>query len=142
MSKQLLGWLCGALLALGATTSSAGDTPSFDPMLAEMGAERFAEYCSSCHGRKARGDGPVRFALTTPPADLTRIAARRGGKFPDGEIGRMIDGRFDITAHGTREMPVWGERFSSSIPEGEIAEGITRGYIATLIEFLKSVQRD
>jgi len=142
MSQQLLRWICCALLTLGASISSADDAPSFDPLLAEMGAERFAAYCTSCHGRKARGNGPVRFALTTPPADLTRIAARRGGKFPDGEIARMIDGRFDIAAHGTREMPVWGERFSSSIPEAEIAEGITRGNIATLVEFLKSIQRD
>jgi len=58
-------------------------------------------------------------ALTTPPADLTRIAARRGGSFPDGEVARFVDGRFDLPAHGTREMPVWGERFGAGIPEAE-----------------------
>jgi len=115
--------------------------PAFDPVLAEMGAESFPRYCGSCHGMRGEGDGPAASALRTPPADLTRIAARRGGSFPAGEIARFIDGRFALAAHGSREMPIWGDRFGEAIPDASVGEEITRGKIATLVEYLKSIQR-
>jgi mono/diheme cytochrome c family protein len=109
-------------------------------MLAEMGTEPFERYCAPCHGAKALGDGPVAPSLSTAPADLTRIAARRGGEFPRGEIGRMIDGRFVIDAHGTREMPVWGARFGEAIADPGLSEEVSRGTIAVLVEYLVSIQ--
>lgn len=129
------------LVSLVSAARSLGAEPAFDPVLAELGAEAYPRYCASCHGLKAMGDGPTAPALIVKPADLTRIAARRGGKFPDGEIARFIDGRFTLSAHGSREMPVWGERFGDAIPESGIAEEVSRGHIATLIEYLKSIQR-
>lgn len=41
-----------------------------------------AFYCASCHGVDAKGEGPVAKSLNVKPSDLTRIAARSGGKFP------------------------------------------------------------
>ena len=131
--------LAGALCVFGAGNAVA--EPAFDPVLAEMGAESFPRYCGSCHGMRGDGDGPAADALRTRPADLTRIAARRGGTFPAGEIARFIDGRFALAAHGSREMPVWGERFGEAIPEASVAEEMTRGKIAVLVEYLKSIQR-
>jgi mono/diheme cytochrome c family protein len=129
--------LLGLVLAAG--TTRAG--PPFDPVLAELGAEAFPRYCASCHGVQAKGDGPAALALIKKPADLTRIAARRGGKFPDGEIARFIDGRFVLPSHGSREMPIWGERFGDSVPDSGVAEEVTRGKIAVLVEYLKSIQQ-
>jgi hypothetical protein len=37
-------------------------------------------------------------------------------------------------------MPVWGERFAEPIPEPGVSEEIARGKIASLVEFLKSIQ--
>jgi mono/diheme cytochrome c family protein len=111
-----------------------------DPLLAEMGTQTYQQHCTACHGLGGRGDGPAAAALKTPPSDLTRIAARRNGVFPAGEIAKFIDGRFHITAHGSREMPVWGDHFGMGIPETEISESITRGKIATLVEYLKWIQ--
>ena len=37
-------------------------------------------------------------------------------------------------------MPVWGEHFGMGISETELSESITRGKIATLVEYLKSIQ--
>lgn len=124
-------------LALVGTATAATE---IDPVLAELGAATFQKHCASCHGADARGKGPVAEALVVPPADLTRIAARREGRFPVGEISRFIDGRFAVVAHGTREMPVWGERLSADIPDARLAEEITRGTIASLVEYLKSIQ--
>jgi mono/diheme cytochrome c family protein len=126
---------------LATAACASAEPPPYDPVLAELGAEVFPRYCASCHGVRGEGDGPVAGELRTHPADLTRIAARRGGAFPAGEIARTIDGRFALPAHGTREMPVWGERLSESIPEAGVGEEVARGRIATLVEYLRSIQR-
>lgn len=111
-----------------------------DPMLSRVGGDMFHQYCASCHGSSGVGDGPTASELRTPPADLTRIAARRGGSFPDGDIARFIDGRFDVAAHGTREMPIWGRKLGESVAEGTESDEVARGRILTLVEYLKTIQ--
>ncbi len=122
-------------LAAGADTSS-------DPVLAQIGASSYAVYCASCHGLDAKGGGPAAEALVVPPADLTRIAARRDGVFPSSEIARVIDGRFELPAHGSRAMPVWGQRFSEAVPDPGLGEELARGRIISLVEYLRTIQAD
>jgi mono/diheme cytochrome c family protein len=69
----------------------------------------FQAYCAACHGKQARGDGPAAPALKAAPADLTRISARNGGKFPVTKVRRYIEGLDELPAHGSRDMPVWGQ---------------------------------
>jgi mono/diheme cytochrome c family protein len=107
----------------------------------QAGADLFAGYCSACHGREARGDGPVASALTVKPADLTRISARRGGRFESSEIAAYIDGRTDVLAHGRREMPVWGriydDRNESAVQDETL---LSPGMIFAITSYLKSIQ--
>ena len=131
---------CVMTAVLLAAVAPARADNAADPLLAEMGAQTYQQHCAACHGRGGRGDGPAAAALETPAPDLTRIAARRNGIFPAGEIAKTIDGRFHIPAHGSREMPVWGEHFGIGISETELSESITRGKIATLVEYLKWIQ--
>lgn len=109
-------------------------------MLVEVGRGEYVKNCASCHGIGGRGDGPVAQALTTPPADLTRIAARRGGTFPEDEIAAWIDGRLAPSAHGTREMPIWGVQLAEGLPPGELTQDLVRGRIVTIVEYLRSIQ--
>lgn len=146
--RRPVGILFLGLLALAAAAGvacardAAAPSPPIraDPVLADLGEQTFMRHCASCHGESAHGDGTAASALRTAPADLTRIAARRGGAFPEGEIARFIDGRFSVAAHGTREMPVWGDRLGERIPEAGVSEEVVRGQISVLIEYLKSVQ--
>ena len=78
--------LMGLFLALG----SSG--PAQDKQVKEQpiehreplsGARMFKEYCAVCHGKGAKGDGPAASALKQAPPDLTTLAKRHGGKFPD-----------------------------------------------------------
>jgi mono/diheme cytochrome c family protein len=125
-----------------ATAAEESSIPDPDPLLVEVGAGLFATYCASCHGVDARGDGPAASALSPPPADLTRIAAREGGVFPESAIAKKIDGRFDLPAHGSREMPIWGARLGDEIPGFATGDEVARGRVASLVEYLKSLQME
>jgi mono/diheme cytochrome c family protein len=97
--------------------------------------------CSGCHGREARGDGPVSPYLTVEVPDLTLVAARRGGVFPEDEIFRIIDGQADLRSHGPRHMPVWGYEFFGDEPDDEVAHQQASDMVQRLVEYLRSIQR-
>jgi mono/diheme cytochrome c family protein len=106
-----------------------------------VGQQYFVQYCAACHGLDGRGHGPAAPALRTPPADLTRIAQRHGGHFPDAEVATQIDGRAMAAAHGSRDMPVWGLRFGEKFGGEGVGEEAVRGYLLVLINYLKSIQQ-
>lgn len=106
-----------------------------------IGQQYFQQYCSACHGADGRGNGPVASALKVPPADLTRIAQRRGGQFADADIAAIIDGRTIVGAHGSREMPVWGQTFGDRFGGGAVGDEAVRGHLLVLINYLKSIQQ-
>jgi mono/diheme cytochrome c family protein len=84
---------------------------------ARTGAAIFREYCATCHGVNARGNGPAAAAFKQRPPDLTHLAVRRKG-FPRAELEKMILGDDPLQpAHGSREMPIWGPIFRKS-PDG------------------------
>ena len=97
-------------------------------------------HCASCHGMEGRGDGPVAPLMKVPVPDLTRIAARRGGRFPREEIARVIDGLSPFAAHGTRNMPVWGYEFFDPRLEDREAEAAVNERVDHLVEYIASIQ--
>ena len=102
------------------------------------GGELFQTYCGSCHGKSARGDGPLAASLRVLPPDLTLIAKRSEGKFDDKKVYRIIDGREPVKGHGGNDMPVWGDAFKQSV-EG-YSEKAVKARIDALVEYLKSIQ--
>jgi len=106
-----------------------------------VGSGYFTEYCASCHGSDARGNGPASSALEPRPADLTKIAQRRDGEFNATEVAAIIDGRTGIVAHGTREMPIWGRRFADQAGTDSLGSEIVRGRLLILVEYLRSIQK-
>src|SRR5450759_3629593 len=83
------------------------------PTPASDAKKMFDTYCAVCHGKEGKGNGPAAASLTKVPADLTRITARNGGTFPEVKIRRYIEGLDEVPAHGTRDMPMWGDLFKS-----------------------------
>jgi len=109
---------------------------------AEAGRQEFNTYCVPCHGESAKGDGVAAAALKDPPADLTLIAARRGGKFDAVEIAEIIDGREKMPAHGNREMPIWGDHLGEDAADVSDEESLVQGRVALLVAYLETIQVD
>src|ERR1035438_5425393 len=78
---------------------------------ASSGQEMYRAYCASCHGAGGKGDGPASAALKSRPLDLTDLAKRNGGKFPELRAFGAINGGLHVTAHGSKNMPTWGVVF-------------------------------
>ena len=134
----------GAMIALklGVTTAPIGaesQRPQVPLVISSLsGSDLFQFYCATFHGPGGRGDGPVASSLKTPPADLTRIAARHGGHFPSEEIQRFVAGDdIPAAAHGTREMPVWGPIFYSLEPH----DRLTRIRLENVVRYIETLQK-
>jgi mono/diheme cytochrome c family protein len=73
------------------------------PAALAAGKSLFETNCAVCHGSRARGDGPVRFLLRVPPANLTAgVAAQR----TDGYIYATI-------RNGSIVMPPYADAMSA-----------------------------
>ena len=119
-----------------------------------IGAASAAEYrvsCATCHGEGGGGNGPVAAQLKVKPADLTQLAKHNHGAFPFLKVYETIDGRVQVKAHGTREMPVWGDRYQVELQQkfkagDDIAgkaqiETVIRARILELIFYLQTIQQ-
>ena len=112
---------------------SGGPAPSDD------GRTLFLTFCSSCHGPTGHGDGPVAESFSVRPTDLTLLAKSTDGAFIADRIERMIDGRDRyVKAHGSIEMPVWGDAFRRR--DGLSEEGI-KARIKAIVRYLQSIQQ-
>lgn len=111
----------------------------------DAGQRAYETHCASCHGMGARGDGPMKPFLTVAPSDLTTIAKRNGGAFPEQLVWEMIDGRSSVSIgpHGSREMPIWGQEFRDEARRrGDMApEWSARNRIVALLGYLDRLQQ-
>jgi mono/diheme cytochrome c family protein len=139
LGGAIVGFTASAALAGGATMGPSG--------LMVSGKLQFRQYCAQCHGMGATGDGPGAAALKKKPANLTTLAKKNGGVFPEQEVREFIDGTKTAASHGTREMPIWGYAFMnrqstmggqttvSPLSQQEIKQKIDR-----LVEYIKTIQ--
>jgi hypothetical protein len=132
--------LLGAMLAFGWLLSP-------NPSMAQrklVGSEEFQVSCAVCHGSDGRGNGSMAPYLTIKPSDLTQLARNNDGRFPFLEVFQMIDGRQEIAVHGTRAMPIWGDRYKAeaTVKYGPYnTETVVRGRILELVQYLEAIQQ-
>lgn len=82
------------------------------------GRRLYRQYCVSCHGESARGNGPAGAGLTPGPSNLRKSAEDHTA----GELAWKI-------ANGRGPMPAWKNTLSES-------------QIWDLVNFIKSLKRD
>lgn len=118
-------------------------SPDFGADPIGTGRKAYVARCAACHGIEARGDGPVGAALRTVPPDLTWLSERHGGTFPRAYVIDVVTGVAAVTAHGTRDMPVWSDRLGPSDGSGATVAGAlyARRTLDALVAYLESMQR-
>ena len=131
-----------ALIAIG-----AGVFLSTGAQAISLGEFEYRNSCAQCHGVSGKGDGPVASSLTKSPPDLAMLQKNNGGVFPVTKVYSIIEGDADVRVHGSRDMPVWGNRFRGRIKDDEDESFSTRDtdeYVTTrilaLIEYLATMQ--
>ena len=133
MSRRLS--CLGAMVVMTASVCGAAEAPNLS------GVNLYREFCATCHGASAHGDGPAAASLKKKVPDLTLLAQRRGGVFPTEEIHRIIDGRSTPRAHGSADMPVWGWEFYGFEGEDATRRKRVSDLIDQLVGYLRSIQR-
>lgn len=115
--SQIIGIILSAslvtVLGVSGPQSKNDRKPAPKAPSAAAGQETFLKYCASCHGKTAKGDGPVAFALRTPPPDLTTLSKRHEDKFPAGYVSTVLIFGESFASHGSEDMPIWGSRFKT-----------------------------
>ena len=91
----------------------------------------FRRYCAVCHGNDLKGNGPAPPPFQDVPPDLTKLAQRNGGKFPDAYVIEVLRHGVVLPAHGPAEMPDWG-------PEFRAGEGLNETQVTLRITNLKN----
>lgn len=130
-----------ALLMLTSLSSAiAADGP------VDIGKSEYDSACAVCHGLTGKGNGYMATQLKTRVSDLTTLARNNNGVFPFDRVYQVIDGRQEVKAHGTREMPIWGKAFNlqtsiyfENYPPHDM-ESSARSRILALTEYLYRLQ--
>jgi len=113
----------------------------------DIGKQEYLSNCASCHGKDAKGGGPVAGSLKLKVPDLTVLAKNSGGVFPFARVFDVIDGREAVAAHGPRDMPVWGSEYwkegahaSGGEASSQELSSYARGRIIALIGYISTLQ--
>jgi mono/diheme cytochrome c family protein len=154
MPRWFLGFAVAILIAvpiarLTGENSGQGEASSEEPKAhvkktpvpytaASSGKDMYLAYCASCHGKDGQGDGPAASALKSMPADLTQLAAKNGGKFPENRVSQTIKGGPGTSSHGSKDMPVWGPIFGSM---GTASDGTIQLRVRNLTKYIASLQQ-
>jgi len=136
MRIQTLLWLgSGVALALFAQTKiKEVPAPDIDPA---SGVQMYRAYCAACHGLDGKGHGPAAPALKEPLQDLTLLSKKNGGEFPMFRVSNIIKGDSEIVAHGSRDMPMWGDVFR----ELKRDESVVTLRVHNLARYIESMQQ-
>jgi mono/diheme cytochrome c family protein len=136
--KMLATILCGATMLC--VSGSALSQAKYD-----FGKREYGANCAGCHGMSGRGDGDYKPWLTKSPTELHTLSKNNGGVFPVERMYQVIDGRQFVPAHGSRDMPIWGEVYRAKAGESYMdvpydPEAFVRTRILALIDYIHRLQ--
>lgn len=121
--------------ALAVVTASLLASPMLGAQEKFFGDYEYRTSCAVCHGTDGKGNGPMASQVSPKPVNLTTLSKDNGGVFPYESVFAMIDGRGALAAHGSGQMPIWGDRYSL-----EVKQAIVRARILELTYYLRSIQ--
>lgn len=127
-------------IAVTMKASFAIDVDEKDPI---FGGIEFEHSCSVCHGFQGKGNGVMADSLKAKPSDLTILSKHNNGHFPFTKVYQVIEGSSRVGVHGSREMPIWGDRYRKEAEQYDTDKYLyARGLILELIVYLMSIQEN
>ena len=136
-SKLQIAIVSATLALFFSATSAAND----------VGRIEYENNCAVCHGMTGMGNGPYAGIVNTRIPDITMLQKNNNGVFPYDQVYEVNDGRKGVEAHGTRDMPIWGNEYNAKAADyyadyirNYNAEGFVRGRILALISYIYSLQ--
>ncbi len=140
--RRAVNLILALLLSAGLGFALGGERAIAQEMEVIAGGEiEYQNYCAVCHGVDAKGQGLMSRFLTVRPADLTQLAKKNGGAFPFWQTYRVVDGREEVRGHGSREMPIWGDRFRTQAGGNDSgSRAQAAGRLIGLVFYLQYIQ--
>ena len=137
----LAGVSSAALLGVAQQPATKIKSVPIQPTSAASGPQMFSTYCAVCHGADGKGNGPAASALKSPATDLTMLSQKNGGTFPTDHVSSVL--KFGVTnpAHGSADMPIWGDLMQTLTPASQNAGPVVHQRISNLIDYLKTIQK-
>ena len=145
MYSKLVEVFALGVVALGVGTTANAQQSGPAASSVDVGKYEYDGHCAICHGLSgtAKEEGAYSSLLSKTIANLTTLSKNNGGVFPFARVYQTIDGREQVQAHGTREMPVWGREYmamSANISPYYDHEAFARGKILALTEYVYRLQ--
>jgi mono/diheme cytochrome c family protein len=111
----------------------------------DFGRDEYRANCMVCHGAQGKGDGSYGELLKSSVPDLTTLSKRGNGVFPFKSVIQTIDGRAMPRAHGSSDMPIWGQAYNAKARQyfpGEAgkSEAYVQARILALVEYIYTLQ--
>jgi mono/diheme cytochrome c family protein len=146
MPKLITALLLAGLISAASFGNAQQATPKIkdvplQPTSPVSGEQMFATYCASCHGVKGTGNGPAAPAMKVQPADLTALSQKNGGTFPVYHIQTVLQFGVENSAHGSGDMPVWGDAFRMLHGPGSDSTMQIHQRIINLTRYLQQIQK-
>jgi len=145
MNCKLIGAFTVCAIALGIAPAIHAQQSSSDAQKTDVGKYEYDSHCAECHGLSGKGDGAyVRLLRSdTVLPNLTELSKKNGGVFPFTRVYQTIDGGMRIKAHGSTDMPIWGQvykRQSRNLNPIYNPEVFAQDRILSLIEYIYRLQ--
>ncbi len=126
------------LLGMGLASPAHAEDRAIDEQ--HRGFPYYRQYCASCHGLFADGKGLLAPLMKPDPPPLTQLGGRFGTPLAKSALIEHIDGREMPRAHGSSDMPVWGERLLEKIPPIRAKEMAKRATLYLIVDYLAAIQ--
>ena len=102
----------------------------------EAGRVWYERYCMPCHGQGG-APGSAVYPESKQPVDLRVYVQRHGGKFPAGDWLAVVFGPQPGRTHHTA---IWQKVRSQHGMEGQSGDAVARGIVASIADYIISVQ--
>jgi mono/diheme cytochrome c family protein len=147
MNSKLIRAFTVVAIIVGVATMAHAQQSGLAAQNFDRGKYEYGAHCAVCHGLSGKGDGPFVQQLKSVAVmpNLTELSKKNKGVFPFMQVYEIIDGTNSLTAHGPREMPVWGPQYKGEIlgETGDYradAAAFVRARILALTEYIYRLQ--